>query len=357
MLAVTASKTYSQWLIDNPNFFDDFIEAGDIDEATVLSINKWYKYRVVCDDYKFTDFFERQLEIMLPRYNKLVRLENTEFDAMVNAYRERQVVGTGSEIGSEDIDKVRTTDESSTDSGSSVRTPDLVVTDDGTNNGNVVTDSTNTNTRTPNLTTTDTGTMSNTSTTENDNENHTTTDSGSTAMDASVAKQNPQSISYSSGFDSDGMPSLDWQYPSSQQQSKSRSDADSSVDTTGSSDTTTTQSGTNGNTNVMTGTDSNSGTANTETDESRSLHNVNTTEGTDTTTTSETGRKEGTYTDSGSVDTTKTSSNTTREQWTGRDGLTPQAALRDAMSYVKGSSAFEWLRNGLEVCFLSVYDI
>ena len=143
MLAVTASKTYSQWLIDNPNFFDDFIEAGSIDEATVLSINKWYKYRVVCDDYKFTDFFERQLDLILPRYNKLVRLENTEFDALVNIYRERQVVGTGSEIGSETNNFTRENSESGSDSKNTTRTPNLTTANEGQTSSTSETDTTN----------------------------------------------------------------------------------------------------------------------------------------------------------------------------------------------------------------------
>ena len=304
MLAVTASKTYSQWLIDNPNFFDDFIEAGDIDEATVLSINKWYKYRVVCDDYKFTDFFERQLDLILPRYNKLVRLENTEFDALVNIYRERQVVGTGSEIGSETNNFTRENSESGSNSKNTTRTPNLTTENEGQTSSTSETDTTNH--------------------TEGENSNT------STGSNTSVAKQNPQSISYS-GAAVGEIPSLDWQYPSTQSQSENSGSNSGSNQSDGSGSSDTTQSGTSENTETLTGTD----------------------------TTAETGSysKEGGYSDAGSKDTEKTTSNTTREIFTGRDSLTPQDALKEAMAYVKTSSAFNWLKEQLEVCFLSVYDI
>ncbi len=41
----------------------------------------------------------------------------------------------------------------------------------------------------------------------------------------------------------------------------------------------------------------------------------------------------------------------------GRDGLTPQEALLKAMEYIRQSRAFDWLKDELETCFISVYDI
>ena len=365
MLAVTASKTYSQWLIDNPNFFDDLIEDGDIDEATVLSINKWYKYRIVCDDYKFTDFFERQLDLILPRYNKLVRLENTDFDALVNIYRERQVVGTGSEIGSESSNLSRTTTENATDAKTTTRTPDLTTENEGATSKTVDTDTTDSNdrssTRTPNLTTTDNGTSSSSSITDTQNHTEGQNSSDTEGMSASVGKQNPQSISYSSGFDSDGMPSLDWGYPSNQSQNKNKSSNSGTNESDGTGSSDTTQSGTSANTNVLTGTDNtqelgyNEGTV--DTNESGTSTNTETLTGTDVTVESGTHSRTGGFADEGGRDTEKTTSSTTREIFTGRDSLTPQDALKEAMAYVKSSSAFNWLKEQLEVCFLSVYDI
>lgn len=304
MLAVTASKSYSQWLIDNPNFFDDFIEAGDIDQATVLSINKWYKYRIICDDYKFTDFFERQLDLTLPIYNKLIRIENTEFDALVNTYRERQVVGSGSEAGYETNSLTRETGEAGSDTKTITRTPDLTTANEGQNSSTSETDTTN----------------------HTEGENTST----STGSNASVGKQNPQSISYT-GATVGEVPSLDWQYPSTQSQSENSSSNSGTNESDGTGSSDTTQSGTSENTETLTGTD--------------------------TTVESGSYRKDGGYSDSGSKSTDKTISNTTNEIFSGRDNLTPQNALKEAMSYVKTSSAFKWLKEQLEVCFFSLYDI
>ena len=365
MLAITASKTYSQWLIDNPNFFDEYLEDDLIDEATVLSINKWYKYRVICDDIRFTEFFERQLDLILPRYNKLLRQENVEFDALVNVYRERQVVDMGSELGSETSNLSRATTESGTDAKTTTRTPDLTTEKNGETTKTVDTDTTDSNdrssTRTPNLTTTDNGTTSSTSETDTTNHTEGENSSESAGMNASVGKQNPQSISYASGFDSDGMPSLDWSYPSNQAQTKNRNETSGSNESNGTGSSDTTQSGSSANTNVLTGTDNtqdigySAGTL--DTTENGTSENTETLTGTDTTVESGTHSRNGSIADEGSKDIERTTSNTKREIFTGRDGLTPQAALKEAMSYIKTSSSFVWLKDQLEVCFLSVYDI
>lgn len=336
--------TYSEFMLDNPTFWDERLNDGDIDEATVNSIFKWFKHRIVCDDFRFDDYFDRQLDLVLPRYNKLVRLENTEFDALVNIYRERQVTDTGSETGSESnsIEKDNTVSRSG--KTTTVRTPDLedetVRTPDLTEHG----------VRTPELTVEDEGETSSAGHTDNTSHTDGTTNSNNTNDVSSVSKQNPQSISYGSSVAGE-IPALDWSYPSSQQQSHSESTGggSNSSDGTGSSDST--QGGTNHNTQTTTGTDT----------------NTTTTTGTDTSTTTRKGTEQtiqdivdGTTTrgsDVGSKDTSLTKSNLKREIFTGRDSLTPQDALREAMAYVKQSSAFAWLKEQLEVCFLSVYDI
>lgn len=365
MLALTASKTYTQWINNNPNFFDAFISSGDIDEATVRSINNWYKYRIICDDEKFTDFFERQLDLVLPRYNKLIRLENTDFDALVNIYRERQVAGTGSETGSDTNSLTRTITENVTDTKTTTRTPNLTTSNEGTTSKTIDTDTTDSgetsSTRTPNLTTTDSGTSSSSSSTETQNHTEGQNSNNAEGMSASVGKQNPQSISYSSGFDSDGMPALDWGYPSSQSQNKNKSSNSGTNESDGTGSSDTTQSGTSANTNALTGTDvtegQNQNTGTVDTSESGTSTNDETLTGTDTTAESGTHSKMSGFSDEGARGTQKTTNNTTSEIFSGRDSLTPQAALKEAMSYVKMSSAFKWLKEQLEVCFLSIYDI
>lgn len=305
-LPITATIKFSQWESDHPHFYDEMLTAGIIDEATIASLSKWFKYRTICDDVRFDDYYERQLELCLPRYNKLLRLENTEFDSLVSVYRERQVIDISTSEGSETTSGTKTS----------------VTTD---TNGRTVT-------RTPDLTTTDSGASSSGSTSSGSSSNSTDTTGGTTNENVSVAKQNPQSISYGSGVVAGEIPALDWQYPSAQNQSKSTMEyVDHNVASTGSTSSSNQSSGTTSNTNVLSGTD----------------------------VTVESGTRSGSQsvTDGSSIDRENSSNSTKREIFTGRDGITPQEALAESMRYVKNSSAFSWLKEQLEVAFLSVYDI
>lgn len=58
-----------------------------------------------------------------------------------------------------------------------------------------------------------------------------------------------------------------------------------------------------------------------------------------------------------SVTNTESATGETRYISSGRDGLTPQEALKTAMEYVKRSDAFDWLRLELEECFEMVYEV
>lgn len=303
-LPIAEMKTYEEWYEEYPDFYDSRIEAGAIDQATVNSIFDWFRYRHLCDNDKFSTFFGRQLDISLPRYNKLIRLENTDFDAMVNTYRERQLEGSSAETGSVDTEK----------------------TSAGTSN----VDSGNTTVRTPNITVADTG--SNSSTTDSDSSTSGTSSSTSNSESntSSVSKQNPQSISYEQSTVGE-VPPLNWQYPSSQQQTDSENENTTSSTSSGTSSTDTTQSGTTSNTQTTTGTETTVFDGSTDTATSETVN--------------------------GSVDSTKSKTNMDREIWTGRDNLTPQEALTMAMQYVRKSSAFVWLLDQLNSCFLSIYDI
>ena len=145
-----------------------------------------------------------------------------------------------------------------------------------------------------------------------------------------MAKQNPQSISYEESTINE-IPGLNWSYPSTQQQSDGDNTTSNSSESEGTGHSDTVQSDTNSNTNRQTGT---------ETTSDLNTRNIT-----------------GNETESGTKGTEKVKSGIIRSQWTGRDGLTPQAALSDAMKYIKNSSSFKWLKEQLEVCFLSVYDI
>ena len=304
MAKVYATTKFDEWLFDNPNFYDDMEEEGLIDEATIRSLERWFGLRTVCDDVYFDRFYERQLEVALPIYNKLLRLEHTDFDALVNTYRERQTSDTKTETGSETTERTLGNTDTTSETKTATRTPDLTVTDAGTTSSSSETDTSGSGTTS--------GTGSNTSDSK------------------SVAKQNPQSISYTTPTLGE-IPALDWSYPGSQQQTDTSGSSSNSGSSTNSGTSETTSSGTTGNTNTTTGTD----------------ETVTVTSGTRTGTGSDEGTKETEFTKDGLI----------REQWTGRDNLTPQEALKSAMSYVKTSSAFVWLRKELEVCFLSVYEV
>lgn len=331
-LPITATKTLNQWFHDNPTFYDEMLLAGDIDEATIGSIHKWYGLRILCDDNNFNRYYERQLELILPRYNKLIRLENTEFDAMVNSYRERQVLDMGSEQGSE----------------TSERNNDLTATEnidrDRTHNNRVVDDTSSTSVRTPDLLVEEEGHNSSTSNSDTDSHSEGSSTSNGTNMGRNVAKQNPQSISYNQA-PVGAIPNLNWEYPSTQSQSDGSNTGSTTTenDTDGSTDTT--QSGTSDSSQTTTGTDTNVTNGQTVRNENGAVNE------------NEERTKGQNITENGEKETLKTTTGTKREQWTGRDGLTPQDALEKAMRYVKMSSAFSWLKEQLEICFLSCYDI
>lgn len=391
-LQVTATKTLNEWFHDNPHFYDDMLTAELIDEATIGLIHKFFGLRVLCDDVNFSRFYERQLDLVLPRYNKLIRFENTEFDALVNEYRERQLVGNASEESTESSDIEKTDAETRSDAITRVRTPDLTDTDSSTETGEYekngtrtpdLTDgettsetgtSERTSVRTPDLTVTDEAEGSSSTTSDTDTSSTGGTTTQNTNNNRAVSKQNPQSISYPGGTLNE-IPALDWEYPGSQQQTTSESNGSSTSTNNTSSDSSTSSESTNDSTQHTTGTDttqedgesSKNGTktqthTGTETNDedgtdSRSRSATHTETGTETTTENRTGNKNVTGLQSGEIERSKVNNSTAREQWTGRSDLTPQQALTTAMAYIKQSSAFVWLKEELEICFLSCYDI
>jgi hypothetical protein len=368
------------------------LTANLIDEATIGLIHKFFGLRVICDDVNFSRFYERQLDLVLPRYNKLLRFENTEFDALVNEYRERQLVGNASENSKESSDIEKTDAETRIDAITRVRTPNLTDTDISTETGEYdkngtrtpdLTDSdtvseTTSNgrdiTRTPDITVEENSENVSSSSSSSDSTSSSDGTTASTNNNVSVAKQNPQSISYQ-GTAVGSVPDLDWQYPSSQQQGHSESESTSSNSSTSDNDTSTTgrnegqtSQTTTGTEHTVeeadgeksqTGTHTHTGTETNDEDgtDSRSRSATHTETGAETTTENRTGNKNVTGLQSGEIERSKVNNSTARERWTGRTDLTPQQALTTAMAYIKQSSAFVWLKEELEICFLSCYDI
>lgn len=376
VLPITATKTFREWTEANPNFYDDMLQAGAIDEATIGSIYDWFRFRTICDDERFDVFYGRQLELVLPRYYKLLRLETTDFDALVSVYRERQVSDSRTSSETSETTETHTGTETDAYTSSVIRTPDLTEAASGTLSEEstrtpdiTVAESSSTSNeteRTPNLTVQDSG--SNTSTTETDTSSTSSSESEgeSDNVNRSVSKQNPQSISYAAATAGE-IPTLDWQYPTTQAQSDAHNtnSSESSGSNTSSSDSET--NGTTTNTQTTTGTDTTESTGSasntqhttgTEENERESnTQNIVTNTGTETISEASNDTKGKSLSIDGDVDKSNSSEGLRQEIYTGRDGLTPQEALREAMSYVKISSAFEWLKENLEIVFVSVYDI
>lgn len=340
ILQVNSNKTFNEYLTDNPNLYDGvdgyswsdaenrWVDTG-VTNTTKALIQEWFGMRNVCDDTKFSTMFRRKMNICALRYAQLSRIELSAFDPLVADYMERQTIesSTRTASGSSNHTGSGTTEQDGTDS--STRTPNL-------------TDA-HTDTRTPNLTESVEGETTGTSSTTQGGSD-TTTESGSTnATHKEMSKQAPQSISYAGGGVGGALPTMDWQYATAQGQSE---------DSSGDSKTSTvqhgaTESGTTGGTNEQTTTHTG-----TEQTVGQDTH-------TGTETTAHTNHTEGTHSDT-AQDTTsssETGSGDRREISTGRGGLTPQEAFSKAVSYLRTSSAFEWLKGEMEECFLSVYDI
>lgn len=298
------------------------------------------------------------------------------------------------------------TDETNTLTHNVTVTEDNTITNDETNTRTL--DLANDNTRTNDLadshTRTDDLASSNTRTDNLANSN-TRTDNLTTTTDnkqAGANAVNPQSIEYS-GATAGSLPSLDWQYMSNQEQTegegtehKTGTVQDSgtqtgtvrdqgtntgTVTTAGSNTGTITDEGTETGTDTLvtdgdkvedkerhtTGTETTvldkgvdedkerrtTGTETTVTDRGTTEDKIKTTTGTDTH--ALTGEDE--VTGSTSESTSGTDTHTDRERHTGRTGILPQEALRKAKAYIQKSRAFDWLKDELEPCFISIYDI
>ena len=370
ILNVNSSKTYDSWLADNTDFFSNLETDYDVtvDPGTQDLIELFFGNRYVCDDDNFNRFYKRTLLNTWDRYVDLLRIEKTEIDPLVADYFENQLVHTGEMTGLKSGSGTSTTEYGKTDTltHNVTVTEDNTITDDETDTRTL--DLAKDNTRTDNLadshTRTDNLANSNTRTDNLANSN-TRTDNLTTTTDSKQAGANainPQSLEYS-GTTAGNLPSLDWQYMSNQEQTE----GEGTEHQTG----TVTNSGTQ--TGTVTDQGTNTGTVQTSGTNTGTVTNAGTETGTDTlvkdgdkvedkekhTTGTEThalsGEDETSV--SNSEETSGTDTHTDRERHTGRTGILPQEALRKAKAYIEKSRAFDWLRDELEPCFISIYDI
>ncbi|MBR2554130.1 MAG: hypothetical protein IKE94_04630 [Aeriscardovia sp.] len=382
-----------------------------IPEELQTTIANWFDSREVCgEDELFIRFFRNVLNRDFKRYEELIRIEPgyALYDWLVQNYQESQTRDTknSSSSGRTETTSAGTTTTSTegnsterggfSESGRKQRTGNIagnkaithghkVVVDseqDTAHGHKVVVDSTvetsfgRNNTRSGSQTNASSGgEWSNTSEASDNKE---------------LSKDNPQSSSYSASFDignnvsnagSASDPSvteggnLDWTYPGAQRETsdmrktgtktgtnrqdtttyndvKDQAGGKDTVDT----DSTTTNSGTDkvtvDSTTTNSGTDlENNSESTTETEnETRGGDNSKaTTEATDSTVI--TGGNE-TQTQAGST----VDEGLTRFISTGRS-IDTATLLQNAVDFISATSAWEWLKNRLSVCFIGVYDV
>lgn len=347
MLTVNSSKTFDKILEEKPNLYNGiagytwsndenrWVNTG-VSNITKALIEEWFGLRNVCDDDNFERFFKRKMNITALRYAQLSRIELSAFDPLVAEYVEREVLAENSKTTAGSVDKTTSGTTSGTTGSETTRTPNLTEVIDRDTTGS--------------HSTTDGGTDTREHTGERSSEQggtDTTSKTGSkTSEGVKVQKNAPMSIDYA-GATAGQIPSLNWGSMTAQAQEKNTGSetgsesvqhglteegTDSSTDTTryGKTEQGTT-SGTDDQTRTQTG------------------NEKTVVSGTSSGTTSKTEGVESSGTESGSGQ--------THEIETGRHGLTPQEAFSTAVSYLKTSSAFEWLARELDECFLSVYDI
>ena len=103
MLEVKATKTYREYLNENPNLFDGMSEFAwnedeqkyvtvPVKDATKKLIDDWFGTRIVCNDDNFDRFFSRQFNLCALRYSQLSRIELSSFDPLVSDYMEREAI-------------------------------------------------------------------------------------------------------------------------------------------------------------------------------------------------------------------------------------------------------------------------
>lgn len=330
ILNVNSSKKYDAWIGENTDFFSNLENDYDVtvDAGTQDLIELFFGNRYICDDDNFDRFFKRTLINTWDRYVDLLRIEKTQIDPLVADYFENQLVHTGEMTGSKQGTTSGMTEYGKTDT----LTHNTTVTEDNS----IATDETDT--RTLNL-------ANNNTRTDNLANSNTRTDNLTTTTDSKQAGANavnPQSIEYS-GTTAGSLPSLDWQYMSNQEQSE----GEGTEHQTG----TVTNQGTNTGTVQTAGT--NTGTDTNVKDKDVSEDKSKRTTGTDAHALSGKDETSGNSTEA----TSGTDSHTDRERHTGRTGILPQEALRKAKAYIQKSRAFDWLKDELEPCFISIYDI
>lgn len=342
-------------------------------------ITSWYQFRNVCDDEKFGAMFDRVLNRDYDRYEELLRIDPTisDYDWLVQRYRERLLerVNNGSIVSGGEASTTSETEYGHT-IGVTGRGSDVEETEYGHTIAEAITDDKST-TRTLNTTKkTDqddseseslrrTGTNVSETVSDSNGSEH-GADYTDTNDNKTMGKDMPMSNSYAGASGVPGV--LDWSNPSTQAEVTGevhRSyDASNPGESTGHSESTTTETPDETNARTITRdnstTEKDTGTVTDVVDGDKTSNVTN--GGTDTKTitkgsgsdTTHGGTDTTTVTKQGEETKTTSQNGTDKEIYTGRDE-DPAKILRRASAYISNSSAWEWLKSRLDVCFIQVY--
>lgn len=319
------------------------------------TIDDWFWSREVCDDDYFNRFFNRVLENSLGRYNQLLRIQPdiSQYDWLVQNYKEAERLTTASGTSSKSNTVSRETDSTDTGTNGNTRTLNTRDVTDRDGTADDIHGGTLTKETTYGRTSTNSGTLKNAG---DRTESGSITDSGtnsSTSDQKSLGKNSPQSISYSGS----GMPgTLDWSYPGSQgENATTSSGTDSNTRTFNNHKTEDDFTQTDTRANALGGKDTvldtDARTLRRTTTDDIDVAHTGTIQDAGTTSVRKTG------TDSTESEETATSGNsgTDRLIETGRN-VDIATLLNNAKQFIITTSAWTWLREQLEVCFLGIYE-
>ena len=380
------NKTYSEWL-NEQSPYPEYLT--DLPPGTAASIFDRFESREICDNDKFDRYFRRTITNYKGKFETLLMIEGIKFDPMVNRYLEAQQIhnGTGSNRG------VTYNDFSNKQGGSGNVTTDTTTKDketqEGTRNGTSIIAATGSGTSAEEYhdSKTTSGTLDVTGSNSRDGnsttagsstgETHNTSDSSNDSVSRKADKVAPMSASgVTTTAAGEGqapgphLANLDFSYASqyAQQDNASRDIGknDENRSETRSETVTTKETGSDTRKETTSGSETGTGTRSGQTTDKRDENK------TDTEATKDDITRDGNvhayqvdqraYTDEGTSrkeDTVTTqTSDTSTNRITGREGLTPQEAKRQAEEYLRRfNPAIEWFLGVLETCFIGIYDI
>lgn len=298
-----------------------------LDTATVELLSNYFYYRRICcyDEDKFKLYFIRNIHLLEGRYKEALELETQNIEWFQNYLK----TTTTDNIKKLDIkrDKSDTVVDNKNINFNSTRTPDLTSTQTLDTNTKNTRDLTS---KTDNDLTTNT----------NNNLTSTTDISNSDEINnKNLNKLNPMSISNSTpSFPSE----LDWTTSTSQEEGKG------TTTSTGKTSTTDTSGSMVENTGTVTVTD----TGNLNTSQTGTITDSAT--GTETTTSSTTEKAEKTFTEAETVTNSDNQNIIITEK--GLSGVLTSEIIGKARDVIFTTSAFNWLKDELSICFYSLVD-